>query len=346
MRVKIVFAILGIGLMLIPTAFAATKTNAPSVLIETTSLLRQSVAETLTAYGSVIPSPSATENISFPRAGQITHLFVVAGQEVKRGQALFEFATDPAATATYHQTKTTEEFALSELKRVKDMTAHQLATQSQLAAAHKALQDAQANLAAQRNIGGGIGRQLVKASFDGVISVISVQQGDRVASGIPVLQLSKGGKLRATLGIEPEDIGRLHVSMPVQILSVFGNQPAVTTKVLQIHGVINPLTRLVDVDVELQGDTSGLLSGMQVRGTITLDSKESWVVPRSAVLRDKQGDFLFQVRDGHAKRVFVTVATATSNNVAVNGALDSLLKVVVSGNYELQDGMTVRESKP
>jgi hypothetical protein len=85
---------------------------------------------------------------------------------------------------------------------------------------------------------------------------------------------------------------------------------------------------------------------MQVRGTIALDSKESWVVPRSAVLRDEQGSFLFQVRDGHARRVPVTVAIESGNTVAVSGALDSSLKVVVSGNYELQDGMTVRETKP
>lgn len=343
MQVKILFALLSIGLM--STTFAAPETNVPSVLIKSESLRKQSMGETLTAYGSVMPSTGATENISFPRAGQIARLFVVAGQVVKRGQALLEFSTDPNAAALYHQAETTEIFARSELKRVEDLAVRQLATQSQLAATRKTLQDAQANLAAQKNIGGGMATQQVKASFNGVVSLISVQQGDRVQAGIPILQLSKGGKLRATLGIEPEDIARLRVGMPVQIFSVFGNQPAVAAKLLQIHGVINPLTRLVDVDVELQG-AAGLLPGMQVRGTITLDSKESWVVPRSAVLRDAQGDFLFQVRDGHARRVPVSVAIESGNSVSVSGALDSSLKVVVSGNYELQDSMTVRETKP
>lgn len=343
MKIKILFVLLSIGLM--PPAFAAPEAAAASVLIQSESLRKQSMEDILTAYGSVMASTGATENISFPRAGQITRLFVVAGQVVKRGQALVEFSTDPNAAALYHQAETTEIFARSELGRVKELVARQLATQSQLAAARKALQDAQANLAAQKNIGGGITTQRVKASFDGVVSLLSVQQGDRVLSGVPVLQLSKGGKLRATLGIEPEDIARLRVGMPVQIASVFGNQPAVAARVLQIHGVINPLTRLVDVDIELQGAPS-LLPGMQVRGTIALDSKESWVVPRSAVLSDAQGAFLFQVRDGHAQRVPVTVQIESGNSVSVSGALDGSLKVVVSGNYELQDGMLVREGKP
>jgi len=343
--VKILFTLLSIGMMF--PAMASPENAAPSVLIKSEPLRKLSVAETLTAYGSVTPSTGAVINISFPRAGQVARLFIVAGQRVRRGQALLDFATDPNAAALYHQAETTEIFARGELKRVEDLAVHQLATQSQLAAARKALQDAQANLAAQKHIGAGMTTQRVNASFDGVVSQLSMQQGDRVPPGIPILQLSKAGKLRATLGVEPEDIVRLRVGMPVQISSVFGNQPAVASLLLQIHGVINPLTRLVDVDVELQDTTtSGLLPGMQVRGVITLDSRESWVVPRSAVLRDEQGSFLFQARNGHAVRVAVTAGLESGNSVAVSGALDNSLKVIVLGNYELQDGMLLRENNP
>lgn len=341
---QILFALLSMILMF--PAVGAPENTATSVLIKTDTLRKQPMAETLTAYGSVMPATGATENISFPRAGQIARLYVVAGQVVRRGQALLEFATDPNAAALYHQAETTEVFARSELLRVEDLAARRLATQSQLAAARKALQDAQANLTAQTSIGAGIRTQRVSAPFDGVVSLLSIQQGDRVLSGIPVMQLSRVGKLRATLGVEPEDIARLRVGMQVAITSVFGKQPAVASRLLQIHGVINPLTRLVDVDVELQGATSSLLPGMQIRGTIALENKESWVVPRSAVLSDGQGSFLFQIRNGLARRVPVTVVVERGTSAAVSGALDSKLRVVVSGNYDLQDGMMVREAKP
>ncbi len=341
---KILFTLLFLILMF--PACAAPENAAPSVLIQTISLQKLPMGEEITAYGSVMPATGATENISFPRAGQAARLYVLAGQVVKKGQPLLEFATDANATALFRQAETTAVFARSELTRIEDMTARQLATQSQLAAARKALQDADANLAAQTGIGAGLGTQRISASFDGVVSLLSIQQGDRVLPGMPVLQLSRAGKLRATLGIEPEDIGRLRVGMPVEIAAVFGSQPAVTSRVLQIHGVINPLTRLVDVDIELQGATSGLLPGMQIRGTIALNNRESWVVPRSAVLRDEQGSFLFQIRNGHAVKVPVTAGIENGNSLAVSGALDSALKIVVSGNYELQDGMMVREAKP
>ena len=339
---KILFILFFMALML--PAVGAPENADPSVLVKSEPLRRQSMGESLTIYGSVTPSIGAAENISFPRAGQITRLYIVAGQVVKRGQALLEFSTDPNAGALYQQADTTENFARGELKRIEDLTAHQLATQSQLAAAKKALQDAEANLAAQKNIGAGVTTQRVNAPFDSVVSLLSIQQGDRVQPGIPVLQLSQAGKLHATLGVEPEDIARLKVGMPVEIFSVFGNQAAVASKLLQIHGIINPLTHLVDVEVELQA--GNLLPGMQVRGVIALNSRASWIVQHSAVLRDKQGSFVFQIKNGHAVRVPVTVEAERGDSVAVSGTLDRLLKVVVSGNYELQDGMKTRENNP
>ena len=158
------------------------------------------------------------------------------------------------------------------------------------------------------------------------------------------MQLSRTGQLRATLGIEPGDIARLRLGMPVEIFSVFGNQTAVASRLLQIHGIINPLTHLVDVEVELQA--GNLLPGMPVRGVIALDKHESWVVPRSAVLSDEQGSFVFQVKSGHAARIPVTIEAESGDSVAVSGALDRSLKVIVSGNYELQDGMKTRENNP
>lgn len=339
---KILFILFFMALIL--PAVAAPENAAPSVLIKSEPLLKKTMGKNLTAYGSVMPSTGATENISIPRAGQIARLYVSVGQTVKRGQALLEFSTDPNAAVLYHQAETTAVFARGELKRIEDLTAHQLATQSQLAAAKKALRDAEANLAAQKNIGAGVATQKVNAPFDGVVSQLTVQQGDRVPSGAPVMQLSKAGQLRATLGIEPEDIARLKVGMPVEVFSVFGNQTAVASRLLQIHGIINPLTHLVDVEVELQA--GNLLPGMPVRGVIALDKHESWVVPRSAVLRDEQVSFVFQVKSGHAVRIPVTIEAESGDSVAVSGALDRSLKVIVSGNYELQDGMKTRENNP
>jgi RND family efflux transporter MFP subunit len=224
------------------------------------------------------------------------------------------------------------------------LATQQLATQSQVAAARKALTDAQASLAAQRNLGAGMSRQTITAPYDAVVTSIAVQQGDRVSSGASVMQLMKPGGLQVLLGVEPEEASRVRTGMSIRLVPVFGNGGVVTAKVSKVFGLINPQTRLVDVAAQLSASTVKVLSGMQMRGTIDLGGQPSWVVSRSAVLRDDQGAYVFQVQDSHAKRIDVTTGIENNGLIAVSGRLDNKLKVVVLGNYELKVGMTVREA--
>ena len=83
---------------------------------------------------------------------------------------------------------------------------------------------------------------------------------------------------------------------------------------------------------------------MQVRGEITLTSASTWTVPRSAVLRDARGAYIFQVKDGRARRVAVQTGVETDRVTEIRGGFEPSLPVVVTGNYELEDGMAVREA--
>ncbi|MFN3397958.1 MAG: efflux RND transporter periplasmic adaptor subunit [Sulfurimicrobium sp.] len=344
MKTTYLFLALALTMNLPHAASAAPAKDEPSVEVKTASLRSQTMSETLTVYGTVMPVTGATENMSFPRPVQIARLLVAPGQVVKRGEALLELSTEASAAAAYSQAQSAENFARGELGRMEDLAAQRLATQSQVAAARKALLDAQANLAAQQKLGTGVGKQTVTAPFDALVASISAQQGDRIQPGTPVMQLAKSGALRALLGVEPEDVYRVRTGMPIRLAAVFGSVGAVNAKVSKVFGAINPQTRLVDVEAVLHGPASGFLPGMQVRGVIDLGGREYRVVPRSAVLRDGRGAYLFQVQGGRARRVDVSTGVENGGIVAVSGPLDSSLKVVVLGNYELKDGMAVREA--
>jgi len=344
MKTKFLLLTVTIALTPLQMTSAAPVAHEPSVLVKTEALHKQTVSETLTVYGTVMPATGATENVSFPRPVLVARLLVAPGQMVKRGEPLLELATDAIAEAAYLQAESAEVFARGELKHVEDLAAQQLATQSQLAAARKTLQDAQSNLAAQQKLGAGVNSQIVKAPFNALVATLSVQQGDRIQPGTTVMQLARSGALRVLLGVEPEDVSRVRVGMPIRLTSVFGNGKMVDASVSQVFGIINPQTRLVDVAARLAVSTNGLLPGMQVRGLVDLGGKEYWMVPRSAVLQDGRGSYLFQVQGGYAKRVEVTVEVENGATIAVSGILDNRLKVVVLGNYELTDGMLVREA--
>jgi hypothetical protein len=79
---------------------------------------------------------------------------------------------------------------------------------------------------------------------------------------------------------------------------------------------------------------------------IVLEQHTGWVVPRDAVLRDAKGDYLFQVTGSKAERVAVKTGIETDKYTEIIGSIDTKRRIVTVGNYELHDGMAVREGAP
>ncbi|HEY8857473.1 MAG TPA: efflux RND transporter periplasmic adaptor subunit [Rugosibacter sp.] len=316
--------------------------DAPSVAVQTVALKQQMMSDTVSGYGVVSPDTHSLQNINLPRAGQVVSLLVSAGQVVKKGAPLLEFATGTDAALSYQQAVAAVRFAASELTRIEQLVSQQLATQSQLAAAKKSLADAQAALQAQTKIGSDRALERVIAPFDGVVVAVQAAQGDRLMAGAPVLQLARARGQRVLLGVEPDEVNKVRAGMPVSVASVFNAEHRVMGRVAQVFGMINPQTQFVDVLVQVP--SGGLLPGTRVRAEIQVSQQNAWVVPRSAVLRDAQGSYIFQVHQGKARRINVQPGLEQSGLVAVRGAFTANEPVVNLGNYELQDGLAVHGS--
>ena len=324
-----------------------TAAHAESVaLVRTEPIRRVALSERLVAYGTVTPDAGSLTNISVPRPARVVNVRVSAGQPVRAGQVLLQVATDSSATLTYQQAQNAGDLARNELRRVEQLLAQRLATQSQRDAARKTLRDAEDALRAQQKIGGNIGVETIVSPFQGTVVTLSVAPGDRIAQGQAMIQMSRERIVRIPLGVEPEDSLRVRVGMPVRLEPVFGAAKPFDTKVSEVQQTINPQTQLVDIVVRPSGaGVSSFLPGMRLRGLITVATEEGWAVPRSAVLRDQAGAYIFQVKSGKAARVDVKTGLASDGQVHVSGAFDTAAPVVVIGNYELQDAMPVREDK-
>jgi len=336
-----------VGLALALPATPAAFAEEPSAPVTTATLARHTLTDTLVGYGVVAPATGHVENLSSAHGGRVIALRVSLGQTVRRGEALFEIETDPSANLAYRQAVTAVEFARAERRRVEELAAQRLATRSQVATARKSLADAELRLREQERLGAWRGTATFAAPFDGVVTSLAVTQGERIAAGRTLLALARTDTLRARLGIEPTDAARVRPGMPARIVSVFDERNAVAATVTRVQGMIDPQTQLVDVVVSFRNDAaSRLLPGTRVRGDISVGSDVSWAVPRLAVLRDARGAYLFQVKDGRARRVDVVTGIESGELVGVSGPLDPAQPVVTLGNYELQDGMKVREQRP
>lgn len=313
-----------------------------SVLVQTQPVRQQALPLTLDVFGEV--ATGKPEALSFPQAGQVVRLAVVLGQKVRRGDLVATLNSDPAAVSSYAQAANAVGFARRELQRNQELFGLQLATQSQVDTARKQLEDAQAALAAQSKLGGAHASAQLSAPFDGIVTALPVGQGDRVAAGATVVQLGRADKLRVLLSIEPAQSAQVKAGMPVAVTPVQDGARTIDATIGEVVDLIDPKSQMVTAIAGLPpAGQARLVSGMRVQAAIRLGQRQAWAVPRQAVLSDDKGAYLFQVASNKARRVDVARLAEAGQLYGVAGKIDAGLPVVVLGNYELHDGMTVRE---
>lgn len=339
---------LGTAVFIVTRSAPATKAAAPVVAtVQVESPTERTLLRTLAAFGDV--APGRTVGISFPRAGQLALLDVYPGKRVARGAVLARLSPDPSTVQAWDQAVTAMRVADRERHRLEELLALQLATRSQVDAATKAFRDAEGAVKELEATGGGAGESVATAPFDGVVVAVPTAQGDRIAAGAPVLQLGHVDALRVRIGIEPADAGRVRVGTPVTLQPLVGvNDRAdpIAAQVAELQDVVDPATQLVNAVVVLQASrATGLVPGMKVRATLTLDRVAAVAVRRDALLDDERGTYVYAIRGGKARRVDVKPGIASDGYVAVDGLPAGGDPVAIVGNAQLADGMDVRVTK-
>ena len=65
-------------------------------------------------------------------------------------------------------------------------------------------------------------------------------------------------------------------------------------------------------------------------------------MPRDSIGSNSKGTFVYQIDEGHAKRVYVNVVGSVGKNSIIEGDIDSQKEIILSGNYQVEDGDAVR----
>lgn len=313
----------------------------PDVLVGTTMPVRGELPSIVTAYGAAAPAPDAVTSIGVQYDGQVAELSVAPGQTVRAGDKLLRVTASAAILAAFDQAQTALRLAQSELAHVLQMRGQQLATRDQAAQAEKAEADARTQVETLKRQGVGPSAGPVLAPADGTVRTVMVAQGDRIQANAPLLTLVRSGGTVLTVGIEPSDRTRVMPGQPVTMTAMPEDGAPIPGQVQTVGGQVDPGTRLVPVRIAATGGHT-LLDGQTLRAAITVQKLSGWKLPRSAVLTDDQGDFVFQDDGGKAKRINVRVLVDAGDTMLAEGELQADRKLVTDGAYQLTDGMAVR----
>jgi membrane fusion protein (multidrug efflux system) len=338
MRALLLLLALLVALALMPASAA----EQGSVLVTIMMPRKGSLPDIATAYGTAGPAVDSSMTISLQSQGRVLRFDVTPGEAVKAGQPLLEFSVSESALGSYRQAEIALQTAKVERSRIAHLLKQQFATKDQLTQADKAIADAQTTLDTLKKSGSDQPDLTIKAPFDGVVSTIPVAQGDTIAPGAPMMTLMRADGLVVRVGIEPAQGLRMKRGDPVMLQPMTSGGAPASGTLIRIDGLLNPKTRLIDADV---ATSAHLLPGAAFKVQITVGHFDGFVVPRDEVLSDAKGAYVFQVGDGKAHRVAVTIVGSTGDQTAVTGAIDPAKPIVLQGNYQLEDGMEVRLSE-
>jgi RND family efflux transporter MFP subunit len=339
-------AALAAGALLTLAACGGTPTPAPtptpSVQVSVTRARQGSLPSVVTAYGSVAPSVNGTLSFSEPQPGQVTRLMVAPGSTVRAGQALATFVIAPAARSTYNQAASALTTAQKQRGTTAQLLTQQLATRDQLVQADKAVSDAQTALAALRAEGAGSASHTIVAPFAGVVTAVTVAQGDRTQPGAAILTVARTGGIVVTVGIDPALRSELAIGQTATLKRLAGGG-TLAGRVIRIDGALNPTSRLVDVDLNFPAGT--LLPGEAMQVAIETGQVDGWIVPHAAVVTAGGRARMFQVVSGKAQAVPITLRLSSDKGDVVDGALVANRPLIVDGAYQVSDGDAVRQGR-
>lgn len=335
--------ILGAALLAVGTGAALgapAKDAAPSVLVTLTALHQGSLARTVSAYGVVQPGAAGQRTVMAPASQTVGAVYVRAGEAVAAGAPLLRLVPSPETAAAYAQARSAQRVAQQLATRTQQMFAQHLATAQQLADAQKAAGDARATLAAL-DAQGANGPTVLRAPFRAVVLRLSAAPGALVSAGTPLLALARPEALVLKVGVTPAQAALIQPGESASI-AVPGQAQPIAGRVVGRGAMIDPASGLVPVQIGVPADQ--LLPGQAAEATVTVGRTQGYVVPHAALLVNDQGaPYVVQAKGGTARKVPVRVlGTHGDQDVIAGAGLDAGQPLVLSGNYQLDDGMHLR----
>ncbi len=324
-----------------PQASASPSESVAKVVLA--KVQKKPFGEHLQVYGEVVPAPRASTTLSAEAQAVVDSVDVRVGQHVAKGQTLVELRPSPQTNLSVAQARANVAQEKKKLEAVKQRRKLHLATNTDVANAQQAYDQAKLQLQSLTSRGG-TGHTRLRAPAAGIVASVSTQDGAVVAPGDPLVVVTRGGDVELSVGVEPEDIAHVHTGQTVSFSALHAPRESHQGTVRATSGVVRPDTRLVPVYVSVPSGLN-LLVGQPVQATIPVEEHQALVVPRSAVLPTDDHMKLFTVHKGHAVKHIVEIGLENDNEVEiVKGDIKPGQSVVVTGNYELEDGMPVRTS--
>ena len=237
-------------------------------------------------------------------------------QQAREGVAATEAALDPAR---------------KEEERVKKLYDQGIVPKSELDQIESARKQAEAALAAAeqrlRQAEAGRGYAQIASPMDGIVAERNVDVGDLASPGNILLKLFDAKRLMLEAPVRESLAGAVKVDTEVRF-DVPALGKTIAGKVEEVVPSVDTGSRTFLVKVCI-GEEKDLMPGMFGTLMLTLGTEEALLIPRSAVRRTGQVQYVGAMVDGGRRRLMVRTTPADDGMVRVHSGLEPGTAVIV-----------------
>ncbi len=195
-----------------------------------------------------------------------------------------------------------------------------------------------------------IDQKAIEAPFDGTIGIPRVEIGQYVQPGTVIATLQNIQRMKVDFTVPEQLVGQISLGQPVSVGAELGAL-SYAGRITGIDPKVDPTSRLVSVQAELDNPEGGLRPGQFVRVRIELPEEDGIIaVPQTAVVTSLYGDHVYLVVEEQgqggapvlrARQAFVTVGRRDRDMVEITEGLAPGDIVVTAGQNRLDNGMPV-----
>lgn len=307
-------------------------------LVRTLQIEPEEVTDTAVLSADLLPRRRATLAAEVP--GVIEELSVEMGHEVAAGRILVRIDTRALrqqvaeAEALFVQAQDRFERAESLYERRSitkqahiDAVAGRYVAEARLGAAKLALEKSE-----------------IKAPWSGRVAAKRAEVGDYAAPGQPLLELVEVTRLKVRAPASAADVPYLRVGAPVIVRVDVLPGEEFQGEVVRLGAELDPDTRTLDVEAELENPQDRLRPGMFGRMEIPRQTlADALLVPLAAVVDYEAEKVVYVVDEDRAQRQVVSLGPIVGDRVVVTTGLSPGDRVVVSGQQQVADGQRVSD---
>lgn len=324
------------ALLTAPCIFAEEEPAAAptDVAVQVAKVIRTDLTRSITAYGTVVPGPTASAKLSPAMAGIITEINGVEGQLVKKGDVLFKLDSR-AVDAAVAKAELGITFAQANVDRQKKLIAAEGTSAKQVLEAEQALAGAQTELAAAK-----VDQTLLRgeAPMTGTLVQFDAKPGEAADSTKALAEIVDLDRLVVALRIPRAEVMDIELGQRVRLSAGTEDAP-ITSSITFISPLVDSATDTVLVRTALPKEVKlGPGSFMTARIAVQ-ESKDKLAVPTAAVYTDNEGESTVSVVSGDiARRVVVKTGLHQDDLIEIEGeGISAGAMVVTVGSYGLPE---------